>query len=186
MILLGSASIIGYMSAQRLFFFDNNVTLIPAKQIRSPDYVPEAQLSLAYLARELDANATAKCTIREKSLTIDECERLAKIRTLLCIDLSNCRLPDGGLPRIVTGNPRLHYIVLENTDVPENGLNCVCDHPAIHKVFVSDEQLSGIRRSLDIKCSDKFTNLDTVLFGDNYEETLRRDLALENASRGSN
>jgi len=154
-----------YSATKNSFFFDDKVSLVPARHIRSPHDVPEAKLSLAYLARELKPDAWAKCVVSEKSLTMGECERLADIATLLSLDLSNCSLPSGGFARIVAGNPRLHYIVLVETDISASDLNCVCDHPTIRIVLTSDPHLSRIRQSRELDCKEKFAGHDTVLYG---------------------
>ncbi|GAA4461775.1 hypothetical protein GCM10023156_44860 [Novipirellula rosea] len=143
--------------------FDENVSLISAKQIMSPDFVPEAKLSLAYLARQLEKNAWAKCVVTNKSLTLNECERLGEIETLLRLDLSHCQLPTGGLTLIIGGNKRLHYLILEETRVSVKELESVCNHPSIYKVLTSKPQLSRIRQRLDFDCREKFVSLNTIL-----------------------
>ncbi len=157
-------------SLQREFFFDDRVVLVPAREIRSPEGVLEARLSLAYLARELDANAWAKCIATEKTLTEEDCIRLANLNTLLCIDFCNCSLPPDGFARIIGGNPRLHYMILENTEVSLVELNHVCTHSSLQAVLTSDEQLSRITRGSAVKCVPKFRKLDGFITSKNSRE----------------
>ncbi len=83
---------------------------------------------------EMPNSAIVEVTILDKELTSDDCAELEKIGTLVYLRCGGCSFPPNAISKIVSGNPKLRYLWLEECEFDLKPIDRIARHKSLQLV----------------------------------------------------